>query len=85
VRSRVSRNLGDGGGGISDTRIRRSVIPLGMAEAPAASAPDRIAAAVNFVIEGETPKAAPPKIRGRRARWGGERGEGIRMGGTAAA
>ena len=47
-----------------------------MAEAPAASALDRIAAAVNFVIEGETPKAAPPKIRGRRARWGGsaERG-----------
>ena len=55
-----------------------------MAEAPAASAPDRIAAAVNFVIEGETPKVAPPKIRGRRARRG-EHGEGIRMGGTAAA
>ena len=47
-----------------------------MAEAPAASAPDRIAVAVNFVIEGETPKATPLKIRGRRARPGGsaERG-----------
>ena len=47
-----------------------------MAEAPAASAPDRIAATVNFVIEGETPKAMPPKISGRRARPGGsaERG-----------
>jgi len=45
-------------------------IPFSMPKAPAAPAPEGFTAVIKLVVERETPKAAPPKIRGWVARNG---------------